>query len=131
MITPVMCWDAQPPMGVSTRDHYASISVYLWRLLQSAGGHGVFVVSPLVAAIIESHSDFVSAGDLKNLKIGDGPTKIGTLCGEIEVCVDVSVMESTVCLYDVLDGYVIGRMQIVNLMGRCSDWTALDYLAKL
>jgi len=126
MSVPVVVWDAQTPAGVSLMDHYKSISIYLSKLMQEAGGKGVYVVSPEIAAIIDSHFGF-TPNEL--LEAGEWPAKIGTLCGRIEIWVDAVAVYNQACLYDEIGGHEIGRLQAVNLLDR--DWNVLDYLARI
>jgi hypothetical protein len=124
---PAIIWDCQPDKNVSLVDHYKGFSICLMKLFREAGSRGIIVVSPEIAAIIDTNSGFKEVDNWSVPAIG--PAKVGMLYGHLEVWVDVLHNITTVGVFDKPNGTELARMRVVNYFGR--DWTPLDDLARL
>jgi hypothetical protein len=118
-------WDAAPLPSVSLVDHYKSISIWLHKLYREVGHRGVIVTSPEIAAIIDIHHGFKSTS---NWNAG-WPTKIGTLCGLMDIWIDPLMPINLAGAYNTPGGQELGRFRVLNICGR--DYNVLDQLAAI
>lgn len=96
MSGPVVVWDALPPSGVSLYEHNKSLALYLAKLFYEVGGRGAYVMSPEIAAILDTQDTFrkLSVG---HLPTDNYPAKIGKLYDSIEIRVEVVCLANTAC----------------------------------
>jgi hypothetical protein len=121
-------WDYACPLQVSFVEHCQAISVHLAQLLNATRFDGVLVLSPEVAAIVESHLRFRSIVTTWG-KPGDWPLQIGVLCGRMPIWIDPFIPFDQARVYDEIDGKVLGTLQVYNIHG--TNRGPLDFMAKI
>lgn len=125
----VHCWDYACPSGLSFLDHCKGLSVYLAQILNATRFDGVIVVSPEIAALIESHFAY-KATVASWGKPGDWPLQIGVLCTRMPIWLDPFIPYDEARVYDEIGGNVLGTLKVVN-MPCGQDRNPLDFMAKL
>lgn len=122
------CWDYACPTGISFPDHCKSISIYLAQLLNATRFDGVIVVSPEIAAIVETHHTYRATAESWG-KPGDWPLQIGVLCTRMPIWLDPFIPYDEARVYDELGGEVLGILKVVNISGY--NRNPLDFMAQV
>ena len=118
----VVRWSWTPPSGVSLSDHAKMLPAMMAAAYISADHMGLFVVSPEIAAILDTLFVFKGGSSMPG-----GAVKIGSL-RDIPVWVNLDNLENEVLVAD--DPYdPIARSKLV--IDDLVDTTVLDRLAKL
>ena len=119
----VVWWRWTPPPGVMLIEHAKMLPAMMIAAYVKAGSVGLFVVSPEIAAILDTQFSVFKAENA-----AAGPiARIGTL-RDIPVWMNLDNMENEVLVAeDPVDPFPLAKLVIDDLV----DTTVLDRLAKL
>jgi hypothetical protein len=111
---PQSCWDNACPAGVSYIEHLRSLQIRMVELYFVGGGKGVFVVHPMIAALL-SVAEPLRFGDYE--WSAEDPHVVAGHIGGIQVWTEPSIRGDEILVVgDHDDLQALGRLQIVNFV---------------
>ena len=97
-------WDSTQPSGVSTEEHYTSLCMQMIRLFFLTKMKGVFIMSPMVAAMLSvaaptrfGNLEWGTGMLTQNRSVPSTRWKAGKL-GRVEIWVDTRIVTSEILL---------------------------------